>query len=257
MAPSPFCRLLVGALAAVGLLAGCGRTQAVPVSLVDLKDRTLQFVLTDVDSLERTSAVGAYRFRVTFGDGSRCMQLSSGVTATLNGRPMKVEPGGVPDTGVGGREVCEPPWAYFDFDPEQWEAEPTEDARLQLQDDSHSVLLVVRDAKAKRRFFREGSTSNSLRRGQTHAYLWVPETDVLTGPAQASLLPKDGSAAATLTVQQEGIRSRFLLPATTVEGQYVLRLSATAVGEVLTCEGVARCEGSLYHSQDFDVTVVP
>jgi hypothetical protein len=257
MAPSPLCRLVVGALASLGLLAGCGRTQAVPVSLVDLKDRTLQFVLTDVDSLERASAVGAYRFRVTFADGSRCIQLSSGVTATLNGRPMKVEPGGVPDTGVGGREVCEPPWAYFDFDPEQWEAEPTEDARIQLQDDTHAVLLIVRDAKAKRRFFREGSTSGSLRRGQTHTYLWVPESDVLSGPAQASLIPKDGSAAATLSVVQEGIRSRFLLPAATETGEYVLRLSASVVGEVLTCEGVAACEGGLFHSQDVEVLVVP
>ena len=256
MAPSPFCRLLV-ALAAVGLLAGCGRTQAVPVSLVDVKDRRLQFVLTDVDSLERTSAVGAYRLRVTFSDGSRCIQLSSGVTATLNGRPMKVEPGGVPDTGLGGREVCEAPWAYFDFDPEQWEAEPTGDARIQLQDDTHSVLLVVQGAKAKRRFFREGGFTGSLKRGQAHTWLWVPETDVPSGPAQASLIPQDGSAAATLTVVQEGIRSRFLLPAATVEGKYVLRLSGTAVGEVLTCEGVARCEGALYHSEDFAVTVVP
>jgi hypothetical protein len=165
MAPSPFCRLLLGALASLGLLAGCGRTQAVPVSLVDLKDRTLQFVLTDVDSLERASAAGAYRFTVTFADGSRCIQLTEGVTATFNGRPMKLELGGVPDTGLGGREVCEPPRALFDFDPEQWASEPTEDARIQLQDDSHSVLLIVRDAKAKRHFFREGGFTGSLRRG--------------------------------------------------------------------------------------------
>jgi hypothetical protein len=224
---------------------------------VDLKDRTLQFVLTDVDSLERTSAAGAHRFTVTFAGGARCMQLSEGVTATLNGRPMKVEPGGVPDTGLGGREVCEPPRALFDFDPEQWEAEPTEDVRIQLQDDSHAVLLVIRDAKAKRHFFREGGFTGSLRRGQPHTWLWVPETDVPSGPAQASLIPEDGSAAANLTVQQDGIRSRFLLPAATVEGEYLLRLSGTAVGEVLTCEGVAACEGSLFHSQDLEVLVVP
>jgi hypothetical protein len=257
MAPSSSSRLFLGVLAAVGLLAGCGRTQAVPVSLVDLKDRTLQFVLTDVDSLERTSAPGAYRFTVTFSDGSGCIQLAEAVTATFNGRPMKLEPGGVPDTGLGGREVCEPPRAYLDFDPEQWASTPTEDARIELQGGSHSVLLAVRGAKAKRHFSREGSTTGSLRRGQTHAYLWAPETDVLSSPAQASLIPKDGSAAATLTVQQDGLRSRFLLPAATVQGEYVLRLSATAEGEVLACEGVAACEGALYHSEEFNVLVVP
>ncbi|MGZ3461110.1 MAG: hypothetical protein ACXU86_21695, partial [Archangium sp.] len=147
MASASSLRFVLGALAALGCLSGCGRTVAEPATLSDLKERTLQFSLTDVDSLERDSADGAYRFTVTFSAGSSCARLADGITASFNGQPMKLEPGGIPDTGVGGREVCEPPRATFDFDPAQWNDEPTEDIRVILQDDTHSVLLVLHDAK--------------------------------------------------------------------------------------------------------------
>jgi hypothetical protein len=245
----------MGALAALGLLAGCGRTVAEPVTLADLQGRSLQFTLTDIDSLERDSSVGAYRFTLAFSKDS-CAQLASGVTATFNGQPMKLNPGGVPDTGVGGREVCESPSATFDFDPAQWDAEPTEDIRVILQDDTHSVLLVLQDAKAKRRFLRSSAgTAGTLRRGQTHTYVWLPETDTLAAPAQATLIHKASGAVAALTVDQEGNAAHFLVPAGTVEGQYVLRLSGTAAPQVLSCEGVAGCTGGLFHSEDLDVSI--
>lgn len=246
----------MGALAALGLLAGCGRTVAQPVTLADLKGRTLQFTLSDVDSLERDSSVGAYRFTLKFS-ADICARLGDGVTATFNGQPMKLDPGGVPDTGVGGREVCVPPSATFDFDPAQWNNEPTEDIRVILQDDSHSVLLVLQDAKAKRHFLRSGSTSNALRRGQTQTYVWLPETDTLLAPAQATLIHKNSGTTASLSVEQEGNAARFLVPEGTVEGQYILRLSGTAAARVLTCEGVAGCQGGLYHSEDIEVSVTP
>ncbi|HLM48615.1 MAG TPA: hypothetical protein VK458_32425, partial [Myxococcaceae bacterium] len=135
-------RFVVGALGALGLLAGCGRTVAQPVTLADLKERTLQFALTDVDSVERDATAGSHRLTLLLSAGATCAQLAEGVTATLNGQPMKLERGGVPDTGVGGRDVCEPPRATFDFDPKQWNDEPTEDLRVILQDETHSVLLV-------------------------------------------------------------------------------------------------------------------
>jgi hypothetical protein len=245
----------MGALAALGLLAGCGRTVAEPVTLSDLQGRSLQFALTDIDSLERDSSVGAYRFTLAFSNES-CAKLASSVTATLNGQPMKLAPGGVPDTGVGGREVCEPPSATFDFDPAQWDAEPTEDLRVILQDDTQSVLLVLQEAKAKRRFLRTSAgTAGTLRRGQTHTYAWLPETDTLAAPVQATLIHKASGAVAALTVQQEGNAAHFLVPAGTVEGQYILRLSGTASPAVLSCEGVAGCTGALFHSEDLEVSI--
>jgi hypothetical protein len=256
MASAPSLRCVVGALAALGLLAGCGRTLAEPVTLSDLKDRSLQFTLNDVDSLERDSTVGAHRFTLVFSAGSTCARLADGVTATLNGQPMKLEPGGIPDTGVGGRDVCEPPRATFDFDPEQWRDEPTEDIRVILQDDTHSVLLVLHDAKAKRSFLRSSGSPGTLRRGQTYTYVWLPETDTLQGPVEASLIHGSGAAAA-LPVQQEGNSAQVSVPSSTVESKYILRLSGTAPAEVLACNGVAGCTGGLFHSEDVEVSVTP
>ena len=117
----------------LGLLAGCGgRTETVPVSLEDLSNRTLTYALVDVDALETPDAAGSHRFTVTLSqpeDG--CTQLEDGVTATFNGQPMKLEPGGFPDTS--GRDACEPSRAWIDFDPEVWNAEPVEDARVFFQ----------------------------------------------------------------------------------------------------------------------------
>jgi len=252
MASSPSLRRLVGVLSALGFLAGCGRTEAVPVTLADLKERTVQFTLEDVDALEGSSSPSAHRFTVSFsGDETDCARLAEGVTATFNGQEMVLESGG------GGSAACEPPRAIFDFNPSEWQTEPTEDARVILQDASHTVLLIVREAKTKRGFLPLGGEPTTLRMGETHAYVWVPETDTLEAPAQALLLPKDGGASISFTVEQEGPTARFLLPTETGEGPYVLRLSATARGEVLTCEGVAGCEGSLFHSEEFEVSVTP
>lgn len=254
MASASSLRFVMGALSALGLLAGCGRTVAEPVTLSDLKGRTLEFALTDIDSLERDSSVGAYRFTLKFS-ADTCTRLTEGVTATFNGQPMKLDPGGIPDTGVGGRDVCEPPSATFDFDPTQWNNEPTEDIRVILQDDTHSVLLVLQDAKAKRHFLRTGGTGGTLRRGQTHTYVWLPETDTLQGPMQATLIHKASGTVAPLTVEQEGNAAHLPIPSGTVEGQYLLRLSGTAAPKVLTCDGVAGCEGNFFHSEDVDVSV--
>jgi hypothetical protein len=97
---------LLPSLTILGLLAGCGgRTETRPVSLEDLASRALTFALVDVDALETPNAPGSHRFTLTLSqpeDG--CTRLEEGVKATFNGQPMKLEPGGFPDTG--GREAC-------------------------------------------------------------------------------------------------------------------------------------------------------
>lgn len=246
-------------LAALGLLAGCGeRLVAEPVPLSGLAGRTLQYTLTDVDSLEeRESTAGAYRLTLQFvGEGGPCVRLEGDVTATLDGEPMKLERGGVPDTGAGGREVCERPRATYDFDPEQWDKAPAADLGIVLQDGTHTVRLVLGQARAKRRFVREDGTSGTLRRGQSYAYGWRPPTDAPPS-VQVRLIHVGTGISSPLTVAQEGHTSRLYLPADTREGAYLLRMNGTTPGRVLTCEGVAGCEGFLLHSEDREVSVVP
>ncbi len=253
---SPRSSRVLTSLAALGLLAGCGaRTEAQPVTLAALADRTLTYALVDADTIEVQGLAGSHRLTVVFSlPESGCTRLADGATATFNGQPMKLEPGGVPETS-SGRDACEPTRAFIDFDPDRWEAEPTEDARIFLQDGTHSMTLVLRGAKAKRRFLYQGAgTGDTLRRGQTYTYLWVPDEDA-PGPATATLIREGGSAPATLAVTQEARRVSFRLAETVPVATHLLRLSATAPGEVLTCDGVAACEGGLFHSEEFVVTV--
>jgi hypothetical protein len=245
-------------LAVLGLLAGCGgRTETRPVSLEDLATRDLTFALVDVDALEQPDTAALHRFTLTLSqpeDG--CTRLVEGVTATFNGREMKLEPGGFPDTG-GGRESCEETRAWLDFDPEAWDAEPREDARVFLQDaeGERAVSLVIQGAKTKRRFVYQGvGTGTTLRRGQTYTYRWQPEDEV-PGPVTVTLLREGGSAPATLQSTQEEGLVRFTLPEATPAAVHLLTLSANLRGEVLDCEGVASCEGTILHTSDFEVTV--
>ncbi|MBJ6761329.1 hypothetical protein JGU66_11185 [Myxococcaceae bacterium JPH2] len=248
----------LASLAAVGLLASCGRTASEPVSLAGLSDRTLTFALADVDDAETPDALGAHRFTVAFSlaEGDACTKLAEGVTATFNGQPMHLEGGGAPD--VDGRgDACEATRAWFDFDPAAWTTEPTEDARILLQDDTATLSLIIEDAKVKRLFAFQGpGTVDRLRRGQTYSFVWQPESEV-PGPITATLLREGGSAAATLAVTQEGGKVSFTLPAGTPLANHVLTLSATVPGKVLDCQGVTSCSGAVFHSQDFSVSVVP
>lgn len=247
-----------GLLAGLGLLAGCGSPLvARPVTLAQLADHTLQVTLTDVDSLERDSSLGAYRVTVVFA-GSACVQLTGDVTATLNGEPMQLLPGGVPDTGVGGREVCDPPRATFDFDPAQWKGDP-QDITIQFQDGASSVRLVLHDAKTKRSFgfMTVGGTEGTLRRGQEQTYVWNPPSDPVSGSIQIGLVHKATNVSVELPVEAPGPTARFLVPAGMVEGAYYLILSGTADAQVSACEGVAGCSGGVFHSEEFDVTVTP
>lgn len=250
---------LVVSLAVSGALAGCGeRIETQPVSLEALASRTLTYALVDSDDLEQPDAVGSHRFTVTFSqpeDG--CTRLVEGVTATLNGEPLHLEPGGVPDT-AGGREVCEDTRAWFDFDPEVWAAEPVEDLRVLLEEEGGAtVSLVLQGAKAKRRFAYQGTGSGTtLRRGQTYTYRWEPVTET-PGQVSITLLREQGRAPATLAVTQEGGQASFTLPEATPLATHLLRLTASTPGEVLTCEGVAACRGALYHSSDYEVVVAP
>jgi hypothetical protein len=243
-----------------GALAGCGgRTEAPSVPLSAFVDRTLTYTLVDVDDLENPGAAGSHRFTVSFSQPERgCTRLAEGVVATFNGQPMNLNLGGIPDSG-GGRESCEQTQAWFDFAPEAWEAEPIEDIRVFLQEPAgeSTVSLILRRAKAKRRFVYQGAGGGTtLRKGQTYAYRWEPEEEV-PGPATVTLLREQGRAPATLESTQDGGLVSFKLPAATPTATHLLRLLATTSGELAECGGVARCEGSFLHSSDYEVSVVP
>ncbi len=249
---------VVPSLAVLGLLAGCGRTPTTPISLGDLSTRTLTYALVDIDSLENPDAAGSHRFTVTLSQAADgCTKLVDGVTATFNGQPMKLEPGGISDSG--GRETCDPTRAWFDFDPAVWDAEPLEDARifLQAQDGSRSLSLIVQGAKAKRHFtFQGAGTGATLRQGQTYAYRWEP-VDEAPDTVNATLLREGGRAPATLQFSQDGGNVSFTLPQATPVANHLLTLSGGLSGLVLECQGVAACEGTIFHSTDFQVAVAP
>lgn len=250
---------LLPSLSVLGLLAGCGgRTETRPVSLEDLASRALTFTLVDVDAVETPSAAGSHRFTLTLSQPEEgCTRLEEGVTATFNGQPMKLEPGGFPDTG--GRDACEESRAWIDFDPEAWDAEPIEDARVFLQavDGSQAVSLIVKGMKTKRHFaFLGPGSGGTLRRGQKYTYRWAPVEET-PGPITATLLREGGRAPATLQTTQDGGDVSFTLPEATPVANHLLTLSASLTGEVLDCEGVASCEGAVFHSSDFVVAVSP
>ncbi|ATB31030.1 hypothetical protein MEBOL_004492 [Melittangium boletus DSM 14713] len=238
----------------LGLLSGCGSSVAPSVTLADLRGRTLQFALTDVDSLERPSTPGAHRVTVLFSQEEGCVRLTDGVTATLEGEPMTLVPGGF--SGSGGRQTCESPRATFDFDPARWGGGAPQDVRITLRDDTHTVDVVLAGAQAKRRLVRGGGASGTtLQRGQVQTYEWQPASDTVVDALKVSLTPRSGGLTTSLPVEQEGNTGRFLVPEASTEGLYLLRLDGTATVRVLSCEGVAGCEGGVVHSEEVEVTV--
>ena len=249
---------VVSSLAVLGLLSGCGRTETLPLFVEDLSSRSLTYALVDIDALETPDAAGSHRFTVTLSRAPEgCTRLVDGVTATFNGQPMKLEPGGISDSG--GREVCDETRAWIDFDPEVWDAEPIEDARVFFQDSEgvQALSLIVKGAKAKRHFAYQGPGSGStLRQGQSYAYLWTPMEET-PEPATATLLREGGRAPATLQLVQDKGRVSFTLPASTPVANHLLTLSSSLVAQVLECQGVAACQGAIFHSSDFEIAVVP
>lgn len=250
-------RVPAGALVAVGLLSGCGSSlTSESVDLAGLADRTLTLSQSDVDVFERVEELGSHRVTVTFSlasQGDRCTELREGVTATFNGQPMALERGGA--DGTAGRDVCVHTRAYYDFDPNVWVRQPMENARIVLQDGSHTVTLVVKNGKAKRLFSFQGpGAEDRLARGQEYSFRWLPEGEV-PNRATATLLREGGSATATIPTEQEEAVVRFTLLPTTPVAAHLLTLSASAPGEVLECTGVARCEATVFHSEERVVNV--
>ncbi|RKG78689.1 hypothetical protein [Corallococcus terminator] len=246
-----------GALGALVSLVGCGGGETKVMSLAELSDRTLTYALTDVDDEENPDAQGAHRFTVSYSvvDGP-CSRFADDVTATLNGEPMTVVPGGASE--VGGRgDACENSRAYFNYDPGAWSREPVSDLTVQLQDATHTVRLVLQGAKAKRSFTFQGEgTPDKLRVGQTYDFLWEPATEV-PGPVSVMIMREGGRAPGTLTATQEGGKVGITIPATTPQANHLLSMEASLAGIVRECVGVASCDGTLFHSQDFVIAVVP
>ncbi len=246
------------ALGALVALTGCGGGETRVMTLAELSDRSLTFALTDVDDAETPDAQGAHRFTVSYSvkaDGP-CSRFADDVTATLNGQPMTLVPGSASD--VGGRsEACENSRAYFNYDPAAWGREPVEDIVVQLQDSSGTVRLVVRNAKAKRKFTFQGEGApDKLRVGQSYDFLWEPSTEV-PGPVEALLFREGGRAPGELAVAQDGNKVTLPIPAGTPQANHTLTLSADLEGVVAECAGVASCSGAIYHAQDFVLAVVP
>ncbi|ATB45510.1 hypothetical protein [Corallococcus macrosporus] len=250
-------RLPAGAFVAVGLLSGCGSSlTSETVSLAELAGRTLTLAQSDVDVYEGVDEAGSHRVTVTFSPAAeedRCTELNEGATATFNGQPMTLDRGGV--DGTAGRDVCVPTRAYYDFDPNVWVQQPTENARIVLQDGSHTITLVLKDGKAKRLFSFQGpGAEDRLTRGQEYSFRWLPEGEI-PGPITATLLREGGSATATIPTAQEEAVVSFTLLQTTPVAAHLLTLSGTAPGEVLECTGVATCEATLFHSEERVVNV--
>ncbi|GHG67675.1 hypothetical protein [Comamonas sp. JC664] len=245
-----------GAVVAVGLLSGCGSSlTSEVVDLASMADRTLALSQSDVDVFEGLDEPGSHRVTVTFSSaaGGSCTELREGVTATFNGLPMTLERGGV--DGTAGRDVCVPTRAYYDFDPNIWEREPTEDARIVLQDGTHTITLVTKGGKAKRFFSFQGPGSEDrLTRGQPYAFRWMPEGEV-PGPITATLLRAGGLATATVPTTQDEGTVNFSLLQTTPVAVHLLTLSGTAPGTVLECTGVAGCSAAVFHSEERVVNV--
>ncbi len=250
-------RVPAGAFVVVGLLSGCGGSlNSEVVDLSALADRTLTLAQSDVDVFERLDEPGSHRVTVTFSSGAKadgCTELREGVTATFNGQPMALERGGV--DGTAGRDVCVPTRAYYDFDPNVWVQQPTENARIVLQDGTHTITLVLERGKAKRLFSFQGpGAEDRLTRNQEYAFRWLPEGEV-PGPITATLLREGGSATATIPTTQEDGTVRFRLLQTTPVATHLLTLSASAPGNVLECTGVVACEARVFHSEERVVNV--
>lgn len=266
--PVLFTRRTVGGLRALGVfgtllslvsLAGCSGGETKVMSLAELSDRSLTYALADVDDVLTPDAQGAHRFTVSYSvskDGGPCSRFADDVTATFNGEPMTLVPGGASD--VGGRaDACENSRAFFNYDPAAWSREPVGDITVQLQDATHTVRLVLQGAKAKRQFTFQGEGApDRLRVGQTYAFLWEPATEV-PGPIEVVLFREGGRAPTNLTATQEGGKVSITIPPNTPQANHTLTMGADLAGVVRECVGVASCDGGIFHSQDFVLSVIP
>ncbi|MBF5045037.1 hypothetical protein FGE12_21725 [Aggregicoccus sp. 17bor-14] len=249
-------------LTALLLLAtACGSAaQPEPTSLGALSGRSVRLVLNDTDVADRATAVlGDHRVTVVLQDlpDGTCTRLAEGVSATLGGEPMRLERGGVASTP--GRTVCVQPAATFDFDPAVWAAEPAADLEVLLQEAGQpTVRLRVLGGKAKRRFTIVPPTpAGTVRPGQTRLYTYAPGTDA-GGEVAASLSQVGSSVGGPLTasLDPDG-RVRVGVPTTVPAGTQELHLSRTAPATFLACEGLAACEGALFHAETVPVDIVP
>jgi len=248
----------LGLPALLSLLACGSPTQPEPLPLSALASRSVSFVLNDTDVLGDVPLPGGHRLTLVVEDlpDGACTRLQEGITATLDGEPMRLAPGGVEDTP--GRTQCLQPTAVYDFDPAAWAAAPVEDLELLLQQEGAApVRLRILGGKAKRRFGVEAPTpAGTLRAGETRLYRYEPASDA-GGSASATLHQPGSSVGGELTtVLEPDGRVRVQVPATVPAGNQELHLTRTAPAQLLACEGVAACEGTLFHTEAVPVDIV-
>lgn len=256
--------------AALSLLAlaaaACGSDspeQPEPVPLSALAGRSLRFVLNDIDVAGDTPLPGGHRFTLfvtDLPDGS-CTRLQEGVRATLGASgmadaPMRVELGGVAESP--GRTVCVEPAVVYDFDPAVWAAAPTEDLEVRLeQEGSAAVRLRVVGGRAKRRFqVVPPAQAGTLTAGEVRFYSYQPASDT-GGTASSTLNPVGTSTGGQLatTLEPDG-RVRVEVPASVPAGRQDLHLTRSAPAQLTACEGVAACQGTLFHTETVSVDIV-
>jgi hypothetical protein len=247
------------------LLAACGDApvQPEPVPLSALAARSVRFVLNDIDVTGDTPLPGGHRFTLFVNDlpDGSCTRLQEGIRAILstNGTgdaPMRVELGGVATSP--GRTVCVEPGVVYDYDPAVWAAAPTEDLEVRLeQEGSAPVRLRVVGGKAKRRFeVVPPAQAGTLTAGEVRRYSYQPASDA-GGTASATLNPVGTSLGGQLatTLEPDG-RVRVEVPASVPAGRQDLHLTRSAPAQLTACEGVAACEGTLFHTETVSVDIV-
>jgi hypothetical protein len=169
---------------------------------------------------------------------------------------MRLDWGGVADTP--GRTLCVQPTAVYDFDPAAWAAAPPEDLELLLQQDGAApVRLRILGGKAKRRFVVEQpAAAGTVRPGEVRLYRYEPATDA-GGSASATLnIPGTRIGGELATALEPDGRVRVQVPSTVPAGAQELHLTRSAPAQLLACEGVASCSGSLFHTEVVEVDVV-
>ncbi len=152
------------------LLSAACSPDAVTVPLQAYSDGELALSLSDNADGDSRELL---RFRLSLG-AKGCPRLSEEVTAHLNGMLMKMHARGGPQEGP--TSACDR--AEFTLDIPYDAVASQQDARLELSDNTHRIVVVVRHLVAARSLTPRQPLS-PLSRGQTLVFDWSPAIDTL------------------------------------------------------------------------------
>lgn len=159
-------------LPVLAVLGGCGRG-AVPLSA--FSQGSLSLFSTQISD---GIAPETIHFALQLHSPSECPTLSSGVSASLNGIPMKLFHIGGDTPDFEG--ICDVPEFRIDVPPTSLTA--PQDARLELSDGVTQVVVVVANMTAVRTLMPRQDIS-ALSHGQELVLDWSPPDDTfIMGP---------------------------------------------------------------------------